>query len=557
MRRAGSVLLVVATAACQGIIVDGGSFDPPVPGAGGAPTPAGAPAGAGPPPVSPPAPSPAGCARTLPPARIWRLTAEQYVNTVAAGFGYTGLDPDVFPREAVDTTTGFEAGPGHLVLGETMTRAAIEQAERIAARVGGALAASHPCTTRAPIAADCLRGFVGDVGRRAFRRPLTSDEVDRYATLFEANVATHGARGAAEVATMALLLSPNFLYRTELGAAGNGAVALEPFELASALSYGLLDAPPDRELMAAAEARRLSIPAELERQARRLARLPAAAEKLARFVQAQLGSSVLESAVGDPSLRSALLAETRTFVREMMASPAPTLETLYLAPFTYIDGTLADVYGLATRPRQVERVALDPQQRFGVFTQPAFLRARQGAIHRGKVFREAFLCEEIPLPPENAALQDSLPPVPRDANEADRWRAFQQALPACAACHTMFQPLGVAFDRYDDVGRHRLKNAFGRAIEPAGEISGAVGWSGRFSDARDLVRQVLASEQGRSCFARRVATFLMGWSPAANACGARAVAARFAGSGLDLRELLVALVTDETFFTRAKGETTP
>jgi hypothetical protein len=509
-------------------------------------------------PTPPPPGSPAACAKDVTAARIWRLSGEQYVQTLVKSFGATNADINQLPPDGIDPVTGF----ANTAQAATLAGAAsdvFDTAEAVSARVAQGFDKTWPCLATAPATEDCVRRFVTEMGRQAFRRPVADADIATYVALLRSNEKDLGGRVAAELALQAMLLSPNFLFRTELGLPGGpatGEIALDPYEIASALSYGLTDGPPDAALMAAAMSGQTADLAERARQADRLARSPAAATKLARFMYWQLQLNRLDE---DPVPMSAnLIAESRAFVESVANGPTSTLETLLTASYTILPSVdYAPLYGLPKPTKTPARVDLDPAQRFGLLTQPGWLTVRHGPILRGRLLRENFLCQEIPMPPGNVAdLQNDLPKTPPNATEAEKWKAFLAERPSCAACHGVFQPLGLAFETYAADGRWRAKTPTGAVIDPSGEVAGAEGWSGKFGNARDLVGQIVSSERGRQCFARRLLTYVSGRAvdDAQRSCVARRVSEKFVASGLDIHQLMTAIATDETFALRRRGD---
>jgi hypothetical protein len=521
--------------ACTGAIddgSDGGDGGESTPGTGG---------GAGP---------AEACAQDVIEPRLWRLTPEQYRNTFADAFGVTDFKVAELPLPVADARTGFHNDAAGNFLSGPLTNTMFSEAERVAAKVGGGLAKSHTCLQSTTVADDCLRAFINDTGRRAFRRPLDESEVGQYQQFFRDAVTDHGARGAAEMVVQALVLSPRFHHRSELGTDGQ----LAGWEIASALSYGIADSPPSAELLALADEGGLADPAERERIALELAATPRAREKMAHFVYWQLKLPRLDNArqtLGS-ALVDSMLAESNSFVVAVMESDTPTLERLYTASFSFIDDRLGPIYGVSGKPGALQRTELPPGERFGLFTQAGFLASLHGPVHRGRMLRESVLCQDIPAPPQDGGdLINQLPVTPTEWTQAEKWPVFVQERAGCAGCHSMFEPMGFAFEVYDESGKFRTQNEYGRTIDPASEVA-AEGWSGQFSDARDFIDQVVASDVGQTCFAQRYLTFALGRpAPAPKAsCTTRNVARRFSESGTDLRELMAATAGDDGFVTR-------
>jgi len=488
--------------------------------------------------------------------RIWRLTPEQYRHTAALAFGINELETGSFPADPRDAKTGFPNGSQSLFLGGTLTNSVFTQTESFSGKAVKALSQQRPCMLASTVDETCVKGFVRDVGLRAFRRPLTDEEQTRFVALHQKQFSTLKAEGAAEALAQAFLLSPHMLYRFELGD-GADKTTLSNYEMASALAYGLTDRPPSAQLLAAAAEGRLSDPKQRSEFAKGLAESTEAKEKFAQFLYWQMGLYKLDdkrAELGDGLVNSAV-AEVKAFAKHVLDGESPTLETLYRAPTSFVDANLAPVYGLNEKPGSLTRVDLNPKERSGLFTQPGWLMASNGPIHRGKMIREMFLCQDIPLPPANAGnLIMQLPNTPKEWTQREKWNTFVEERAGCAACHVQFEPLGFPFERYDDKGKYRNENEHGRLIATDGKIEGAEDWSGEFDGVGDLVGKLLASPSGRNCFVQRYMTYVMGTpiNNASSSCLTRDVGQKFADDGLNLQRLMVAGVTDNGFVTRAR-----
>jgi len=197
--------------------------------------------------------------------RLWRLTPTQYDNTIRDLFALTGAWGETFPADTV--VLGFANNGDVLTVSPLLADKLRDAAEDIAARVE--LSALAPCAASQTDAA-CMTEVITTVGARAFRRPLAQTDIDRYAAL-AATEATFEA-GARLVVT-AMLQSPHFVYRRELGAADpsdGSRYVLDDYEVASELSYLLWQTMPDDTLRAAADAGELHTQEQIEAAALRM-----------------------------------------------------------------------------------------------------------------------------------------------------------------------------------------------------------------------------------------------------------------------------------------------
>ncbi len=436
-------------------------------------------------------------------------------------------------------------------------------------RAGQALAAAVAPRLRAVVGCDppadraaCANALVRGFGTRAFRRPLTAAEMQRYGALVT------GARdvdqGVAR-AVRAMLLSPSFLYRSEMGAAQpDGTFQLTPYEVATALAYTYWGTTPDGALLAAAADGSLATPAGVEREARRLLADPRAREQLGAFALQWLGvetvattprSAALFPAFTD-AVRASMLDEARRFVTGVVFDGTHRFDELFTARATFVDATLAGYYGLAAPGGAgFQRVELPEARQGGVLSLGAVLtryaHSDQGSpILRGVFVRQALLCEEFPPPPANAG---GVPDVDPSATTRERF-GQHTANAACVTCHRYIDGVGFGFERFDAVGRLR-DSENGRPIDATGTLLDierfGAGTQLDFRSLPQLAGALAQSDAARQCFARQYYRFARGFRETAEQrCGVLDVVRRFRESGYDVRELMVAVTLTRDFATR-------
>lgn len=407
----------------------------------------------------------------------------------------------------------------------------------------------------------CVRSFVTSFGRRAFRRPLITAEVDAYVTLFGvAKDAPNGFRLILE----AMLQSPAFLYHADVGETGaptSAASPLTPHELASRLSYFLWNSMPDAALSARADGGDLTDPAVLRSEVARMLADAKASDAVPLFHLEWLGINAREFGTlggSEPELTAAMVDETSRFSDFVVRDGDGMLSTLLTASYSYPSGPLFDLYGI-TRPSNFTagmQVPLNAQQRGGILTQPAFLvkhyRGVAGSVvHRGITVRENVLCQPIQPPPLDVATSP-LPPV--DGTTArDRFRAHE-ADPTCGGCHSQMDPIGLALENYDGVGKYRTEDG-GVLIDATGEIVDAGDdVAGEFVGGVELGQKLAGSSVVKSCVANQWFRFSLGRMESNDdACALRAARTEFARTG-NVRELITNVVLSDAFrHVRAVG----
>lgn len=416
-----------------------------------------------------------------------------------------------------------------------------------------------PCDPGAD-AAGCADAFVRGFGGRAFRRPLTDAEASKYQgiVLGEPTFAA-----GVEVALRVMLASPYFLYRSELGVdQGDGSFRLSSYEVASALSYTFWGTMPDDALFAAAAAGELATPAEIEGQARRLLGDPRARELLGTFALQWLGVEALPSASKSavsypgwtPELALAMVEETRRFVTHVAFDGGGSFDGLLTADYSLLSADLAAHYGAPSPAEEWAKTATGAG-RAGLLGHGSVLASyahsdQSSPIRRGVFVRERLLCQQFGAPPANAG---GVPDVDPSATTRERFRQHSSDA-ACSICHQYIDEVGFGFERFDAVGQWREQEN-GLPVDAAGDMNDVEGMGSEthaaFASLPELAAILAGSEAAHACFARQAYRFTMGYLEApADLCGLDVIEGRFAASGYDIQELLVAIAGAPSFVLR-------
>jgi hypothetical protein len=346
----------------------------------------------------------------------------------------------------------------------------------------------------------CARTNLADLARRAYRRPVTNDEVEGLMHFVQqAATIDQGMQLAVE----AILVSPRFLFRIE--PAGH----LDDFEFASRLSYFLWSSMPDDELFQLAQQHRLRDPEVLRAQIHRMLFDPKSRALVENFGGQWLQTRNLESLQPDPSkfpeftndLRRDMQQETKLFFQAIIRDDCPIAEFLS-ANYTFLNQRLAAFYGIPDiQGAQFRRVDLPPDShRGGILTQASVLTvssypARTSPVIRGKWILENLLNSAPPPPPPNVPKLDE---TALGVSVTMRQRLEQhRANPACKGCHDRIDPLGFSLENYDAIGRWRTHD---------GDLPIDAG------DGPDALKRSLLKEQDRfaRCLASKLMTYALG-----------------------------------------------
>ncbi|WP_438008676.1 DUF1592 domain-containing protein [Sorangium sp. So ce321] len=497
-----------------------------------------------------------------------RMTRVEYDNTIFDLLGDDSRPAQGFVPE--EESLGFNNQAAALVVSPLLAEQYMSAAEGIAARAAGKLLGELPACREAAGGAACrgeAAALLASLGKRAFRRPLAEDEVEELVALFQRGLALgdtpDDASTGLELALQAVLQSPHFLYRVELGMPDPveaDVVPLSSYEVASRLSYLLWGTMPDDALFTAAEQGALGTAAEIEAQARRMLEDPRAREAAKNFHRQWLGlAKIDEVAAGgkDPELypeyRDELLglfqAETEAFLDHAIFEQDASVSTLFTAPYSMMNRELAEFYGIKGGPRgeAFEEVALDPSQRAGFVTHAGLLSLyakpnRSSPVHRGRFVRQSLLCQIPPPPP------DVVPEPPMvDPTKTTREQFSQHVSdPGCKSCHALLDPIGFGFEHYDALGRWRDAEN-GIPIDASGELT-QTDIDGPFDGAVELAHRLAESEQVRACVVKQWFRFGHGRAEqSADSCSISQATQAFESSGYNIKALLVALTQTDAF----------
>ena len=445
------------------------------------------------------------------PATGQRLTDRQYLNVVVDLFGVDAtaeaislpLDPKL---------EGFRNAASSLLPSDIRIEGYAAMARTIIGRIDWTQLLSREGLC-AEATDKCRRDFLTVMGKRLFRRPLTDEQVGRFAALFEA-VTREGDPFpvAASLAVAAVLQSPEFLYRLE-----KPGPRIDDFELATRLSFLLWNSAPDRILLDAAEHGQLAGPA-LDAQVTRMLADPRARRALRDYVDDWLDADKLLRTSRDPAVfpqfSGALAADMREEIHRLFERVVwqdnTDLVDVLRTEHTMVTPALARLYGLpaGTGAGFVEQDLSQVPTRAGLLTQAGILTLTSvggpgsSIVDRGVFVLRNFLCRHVPEPPSNVP---ELPPADSGKSERDRLAQHRQD-PACGSCHSQFDPLGLAFEAYDAIGAVQTKDAAGNALTGAGSLM--VGDKEvPFTNVREFVTALTGSNEVGACMARKVVQY--------------------------------------------------
>lgn len=488
-----------------------------------------------------------------------RITDTQYRNTVLDLFGesLTNEEVELLPRDvpiegsysSAARAQGFNA---QYVLGYAFIARSVT--DRLDPQT-----LTQDFGQCAGVEAECLDAYIAGLGRRAFRRPLTADDQQRYVEL-AATIAEGPGTTDADVVrgiASAMMQSPDFLYRLEHETDGTPEELrrLDGYELASRLSYFLWQSTPDEELLqfAAGPAGDGTFdPAAVDAQIERMLLDAKFARARTLFWGEYSLASTSAFGATDPALAADLqtsLLATLERISGVDAEPAP-LSAVFSGTEVMMTPSVAEIAGAESLGDglQVYDTALG-EERIGVVTHPAFLAAMgtTSFVGRGVFMTDRLLCQHTAAPPDEIAeeimdtAQQTEGLTPRGASE------FRFGLsPVCQTCHFQFEPIAYAFERYDMSGRYVLTDDEGRdlfsdgVLPPTGDRPEIA-----FADANELLTELGELEAVHACFVENMAEFGTGAPAAWEGEFLNDAVGEFSGDGLTFDALVRSIATGE------------
>lgn len=494
-----------------------------------------------------------------PPARLVRLTSDQYRAVIAEAFG-----PDVVPKGRfepdirVDGLLGVGAGsisvsPDGMAQYDMLARSVAEQVV-----AGGHRARLVGCTPAAgdPKGEACARQFFERHGPVLYRRPLAPAELDLAVanTLVAVELAGSFDAGLA-TSLAAMLVDLPFLFRIETAVATPDGATLDGYSRASRLSFLLWNGPPDTELLRAAQSGSLMTPDGLAQQVDRMLASPRLEQGMRAFLSDFLHLDALASVRKDSQIYPAFRGSISDAAHEQTLRTAIHLllvedgdfRTIYTSRRIAMSRQLSAIYRVPHAPRGWAMTELPADSgRAGLLTHVAFLamhghEGRSSATLRGLGLRETLLCEEISPPPANVnftIVQDTSNPDLRTARSRLQAHLTDDE---CASCHRKTDLPGLVLEQFDGAGQRRLYEN-GEVIDISGMLDAVA-----VADPAALGQAMHDNPKAAACFVQSL------WKagtarPVRAGDDLKRLESAFAADGYRLRGLLRAMATSPAFY---------
>jgi hypothetical protein len=368
----------------------------------------------------------------------------------------------------------------------------------------------------------CATKILSNLAHRAYRRPVGADDMTQLLALYKGGAQNGGFESGVRLALQKILVSPEFLFRTEVdppGTAPGAVYKISDVELASRLSFFLWSSIPDDQLLAVAESGRLSDPSVLQAQVKRMLADPRSQALVKNFAGqwlflrniARISPDYTTFPYFDENLRQALAKETELLIESQLREDHGVVDLLS-TDYTFLNERLAEHYGIkGIYGTEFRRVKLEDPNRYGLLGQASILAVtsypnRTAPTIRGKWVLEQLLGSPPPPPPPN------VPSLKEDATTQKmtmRQRMEQHRVnPTCAVCHRMMDPLGFALENFDGLGGWRVSTAPGSGpIDASGALLDGTTFNGPAG-----LRDVLLKKQDMfvETFTERLLTYALG-----------------------------------------------
>jgi hypothetical protein len=517
-------------------------------------------------PASPPA------STLVPTSRVARLSRQQWSNTVRDLLKLPDIS-EIDSNVTGDALIGFDNEADALFVTEQLRKQLADAAEKLADKVtADAAALARLVPANAPTdAAGKAKAFITTFGQHAFRRPLTDAEVTTQVGLFNQGPTLYPGvdvfKAGASLVIQAMLQSPQFLYRSELGTAAAGAtkIPLDDWEVAAKLALSITNTMPDDAMFAAAAAGQLRDKVAVAAQAKRLLDGQLGTAGINNFNLQLYRLGTYDGITRDPKLfpdfkpgaPAAMKQEVLQFLGWLF-SQGRGVKDFYTTPVGFVNALLSPIYGVAgsssSDPAMLTKVDLDPNQRSGLLTQAGFLSSYVGSsgdpdiIHRGVFIATRLLCKILP-PPDPNAIGAMIVESPTRTNRESVELLTGKG--TCGeSCHgALFNPLGFAFENYDAIGKYRTMDR-GKTVNAADSYR----FDGQLKsfDGGVALSQLLAeAKETHACYVQNMMTYLNGRELAAQEQAMVDYYARLSRAGMvSLHDMELAVVTGDAFLNR-------
>ena len=451
---------------------------------------------------------------------VRRLTVPEYIETVRS---LTGVDIAKEARETLPPDIRAD-GFSNTAYNLTVDLKHIEAYSRLAGIIVGKMNVrqfAKRFSRKRGFTDDVMRDLVAKMGKWLLRAPLEEHEVAAFRGISTTVAAAGGTfEEALSLLVEAMLQSPRFLYRVENERGDGTAWPVSEYELASRMSYIIWGAPPDTQLLEAAENGQLFEDDSLEAQLKRMLDDPRAAKRSAEFVHEWLNLGRLANMKPNPEkfpqwnadLANDMRAETIAFFDDVVWKQNRPLADLLNAKLTYATPRLARHYGLPVQRGGLARYDLKSvPERGGLLTQGSVLTIggdEASMVTRGLFVLRDLLRSGVKDPPPSVNTEPVLSKAGLTQRNIARKRIADKT---CGGCHIKFEPLAFGLEKFDGIGAFHEKDEHGNTLRDDGEILfPGTAKTVPYDSSAELMNLLAGSDRVQQCLTWKVAQFALG-----------------------------------------------
>lgn len=468
-----------------------------------------------------PGPEPEVAIKAIDPAPplMDRLSRIEYNNTIRDLFGITSNPANDFPQDQSGTFGNDNAA---LSVSNIHIEMFDKAAQKIATEVVSAAANGNRTAISCDITnANCAQTVITQLGRKVWRRPLSSEESATLKSLYdEVQSVANDRRVSMAALVRGMLLSPNFIFRPEFDRDVNSrqAQALNAYELASRLSYFLWSSTPDDQLLAKAADGSLTNDATLRAEVARMLADPRSDSLLDNFAWTWLGYDDYGKHEVDKkqfpqytdTIAQAFLSETKSFLRHILKENRPISEILN-ADYTFLNQPLANFYGVQGVVGNQMQLYKWPEgsKRIGLLGHGSSLTAhshpnKTSPVKRGTWVMDKLMCDRPPEPPGDVIAQ--FPDLPEGLNPRAESEMHKESSGICASCHAYVDPIGYGMENFSPIGQWRNDYPNGDYVDSSSVLPTGEG----FSSLVELAEILAAKHEVTLCSISYAMTYATG-----------------------------------------------
>lgn len=404
----------------------------------------------------------------------------------------------------------------------------------------------------------CVNDLINTYGERLWRRPLSALELAELESSF---ASFNSRREILEYAFNALILSSNFLFRSELGSSNGVVLQLNNYEIISLLSFSIWNSTPDQILLDLAAQPSPLTTAQITAQAERLLDNNKATAALMEIYKDFLKLELVltrEKAADyqfNQNVRETLLMSAEKMLADNIQAQANYMD-VFAGNQYYVNDAIASFFNVNSSDSILRSNTFDTSQRNGILNHPAFLSvhstlSQSGIVKRGVFTLEQLLCQDLPDPPGDVMPLPTPENIdPDQTSERDLLQITHSTQPSCVGCHQFIDPAGFGFENFDAVGRYRTIEKNNVPIDASGILAGVGSQTLSYQNSAEYSRELVNSPQMQQCVSRRFLEHYLSQELPADSCEFKKYQAQIQTLGQPVQNLVRALIKLESFSQR-------